>query len=248
MSESDMIIYIPQKLYCRRYRHDSITTSKFDLKRAKSLITITENIYCLNYPNTKNALRIIASNLLESLVYRCKNNNMLEDREMLDMISSVIMRMYGEDYEDIKYIKEAEIVLEIYHMLYSDLDNKIERKLCQRIKELLLKLLKEIPLDDCNKKIGIYGMGKCQKHFADIYHKYLGPIKSEIVYIVSSDESMDIANDGRRVINVKNISNEEFALILIATSKYEDEMKGNIDRYGTNKQRVVCLQSDLHVV
>lgn len=247
MSCARKIMYIPETLYRRRYRSDSITTSTFDTRRARDLLTIVEEIRKICNYKIHKEINSIANSILKGLITKCKNNGLLEDYDLDESIYESIVRIYGKNPEDIDDYEDTDTICKVYSELPEDIvpKEKMNSLLKQR-KELFYRSFSAIPLNEENKKIGIYGMGKYSTRFLEDYENYVGEIRAEMIYIDSYRTSLEKDESGKMVYNVNNIGNIPLDCIVIASIKYEEEMYCTIRNEYGEKFKIVRLCGDLN--
>jgi hypothetical protein len=255
MALAEKIMYIPQKLYRRRYRRDSITTAKFDIRRAYDMLAVIEKIYKLDYQNIKMVSMVMTRNLLAMWIEQCGENGLLDNEELVHIFDEAVEKMvvqldksYSPLMASLYYMVNDSIYQNCKIVHKYNIDEVRKQKFLEKNKYLLKIIFNSIHFDTVGYKIGIYGMGECSNRFLNLYEEYFGEIKADVIFIDSKISSDMVKYRGRRVINVSDIKEEQFECILIASKKYEAEMVHNIYMYSGEGRNIIRLGSDLRMI
>lgn len=244
---ADSIIYIPQKLYRRRYREGSITISRFDYKHAEDNLHIIRAVaeHECNDKIKKEKQNILYSHL-SSLLKKCEENELLGNKEFAKEIYEAAQEIYGYNIDEIKEHRNINVLSRLSNILSDEISVETCEKIKSRKSEIWKEICKEIPLASKNKFIGVYGIGKKTEEFLCGYEENIGEIIAEVVYIESNIKSKEKKFRGRDVFNVNDIGDTSFCCIVIASSKYEEEMYQTLMEKYYNKFKIIRLNSDLH--
>lgn len=243
MALARRVMYVPQFLYKRRYRRESITMSTFDMRRAKDLLHVTRAISKFGYTNIYLTTQMIARNFLIDLCGRCKQNGLLQDDAFSFELYQVAREMY--DVETDSFIK-IDLLYRIAMELPTDIVSICEReKIREKRDELLKNMFLMIPFLKENCLVGIYGMGILANRFWDEYERIMGKIRAQVVFIDSYQETKKKTYRGTMVYNIKDIGSLLLEHIVIASMKYEDEMYEKVITLYNDSYNIICLNKDL---
>lgn len=245
------VMYIPQTFYQRRCRDDSITGSRFDLRKAKDHIEVIRAIKDLKTINNGKGwtvLREIDLNLLLHVAYMCAKNNLYHQEKCLS-----------------KWILEAEIMIfdrqivdindlvDICHMIslceyFPKTELCVERTcIHDKYMQLLTQVLVQLPLQNSDMRIAIYGCGKYSQKLLQVYKEFVGDIRADVVFLDTFIVENNMSCNEFPVKNVKTIENEKFDLILISSPQYEMEMKETIHQLYNDKFPSIMLYGELKI-
>ena len=156
------------------------------------------------------------------------------------------MEIYGYNIDEIKEHRNINVLSRLSNILSDEISVETCEKIKSRKSEIWKEICKEIPLASKNKFIGVYGIGKKTEEFLCGYEENIGEIIAEVVYIESNIKSKEKKFRGRDVFNVNDIGDTSFCCIVIASSKYEEEMYQTLMEKYYNKFKIIRLNSDLH--
>lgn len=246
LEHANKIVYISDKLYCRRYRINSITVSNYSERKFSNHIQIGILIWHEILKRKKSLTQQKEEFLLKYISdYYC----MVLDKYHYCKISHIQLGENTENYlKDM--IKYYSVLLELLHIerihenltlfnqvltgfyctnLYVRENLKGEKILIQNIvekqKHSYYLLLEKIPLNKPGVKVGIYGTGKHTEGLLRIYESLFGKIVCDLYFLDSFKEKGYVW--GRKLINYKEIDTST-DLIILSSFLYEQEMLENI--------------------
>lgn len=244
---ANRIMYIPQALYRRRYRETSITTSAYDLRHARDYLCVIKAVEkqkcntCLE--EIKHQLKM---QFLRTLYKNSVKNNLLQEHQFAKEFFETALQICGKVIENINEINEIETLYLISEALPKGIiSDEMGREIRDQRKKVRSNLFAEIPLQAENKKIGIYGTGRHTDTFLNKYQEYVGEIKAEIIPIESNVRMGEKMYRNRNVVNIEDIGIMSLDCIIIASSKYEQEMYQTIKEKYMDRFKIICLKSDL---
>ncbi len=242
------LIHISEMLYQRRCRKNSITTSKLSESKFVDYIRVTLLIWEVIRGRKRELMEKEGEILLRFINDYCSmnlNNYRISIEEKI-LLSDDAQSLFGhmaEQYVSILnllYLRNKSVslyslnkILNNIHYLNlwsrSDKENvkNLIHEIVRRQRTLYQELLMEIPLNNKNVKIGIYGTGKHTEGLLQIYEKLINKIECDVVFIDSYKDNL--MYKGREVIHYKRID-DSFHGIVISSYLYEKQMKENIRR------------------
>lgn len=246
LEHAEKVAHISEKLYYRRYRINSITTSDYSerkfsdhiqiglliwdevLKRSSTLTRKKEEIF-LKYVSDYYCM------IIERYEY-CRESYIQLNENVENK-----MRMMAENFFMLLYVLHLEKVNEnlvllnqavkgIYctHLYMSknlDKEKILIQNIVKKQKHIYSVLLKKIPLNVPGAKVGIYGTGKHTEGLLMIYEKLFGKISCDLFFLDSYKDNGYIW--GRKLVNYKEID-LSVDLIVLSSFIYEKEMLKNI--------------------
>lgn len=234
------IIYISERLYQRRYRKNSITTSDFSEKKFSNRIAvgllIWNKIVDFGLLEWKEIFFEYIGDyfgmVLEDYQMCLKKSMMLGKSTKISLEEIVkeylmLLELYLNNIKDFSLLCKALSNLE-YIQTWSLEDRKYVRKIIKSVIEKQKKFYKDILCDLPLQKeitVGIYGTGNHTKGMLKIYRRLIGKIKCNLIFLDS------YRNDGlyesKRIINYHKIDGT-IQLVIISSFVYEKEMIDNI--------------------
>jgi len=242
------LLYLPKKLYVRRYRADSTMTS---VLTSEKWLQLVECIYkCWQYieDNSLGTNEHIKDIIIRFLMHTyvsiywiskkiCNNtidiNNSLEmmQRKMADILQTTVPKAVS--FETAKEIME-------FHMI----SQKIHVSLCKTLNHdyglidssydiytnELKNILRRLPLQSFDKIVGIYGTGNHTERLLGWYVRLVGSIKSRIVFIETNCVSEEKCYMGRPIINCDDVSKYNVEEIIVSSILFEDDMVENLSK------------------
>lgn len=245
MMQAKNVTYIPEKLYQRRYRENSITTSVYSEKkfidgikivllvweavRKQKDITLPRNRLFLKFVNDYCTYGLNHRRLCEKQGILLREDAQNEFSTMIKIYESMVERYQPNDEVDNLILLNGILrnLKEIVSYCPED-SARLEqymRKTGEKQKQLYKRLLCNLPLNIEKYKVGIYGTGKHTEGLLAIYEALIEKITCNLVFIDSYKESGSYL--GRDIIHYRQIDNS-FNLIIISSFLYEQEMIENI--------------------
>ncbi len=117
------------------------------------------------------------------------------------------------------------------------------------LSDLLIKVLngklKNLGLEEPDKKIGIYGTGKHTEDFLKLYETYAGRICCKLFFVMTT-KNLDIYH-GREVHDCNNLPTD-LDFIILSSSVYAEEMKNELVKNGIEMGKIKMLynKNDVH--
>ncbi len=243
---AERVMYIPQALYKRRYRENSITMSVFDLRHARDYLqmiwAVSGQIYT---ENVRKIIRELELGFLNNWLDECRKNNLFQDRQFAVEAFEGVKKLSGGWIGKMLSFRHLEILSQIVDdASYDVFSAEIKENIQRRKRELLSESFSDIPLQSATKCVGIYGTGKNTERFLDSYRKYIGEIRAKLLFINSNTVTGTEQYKGYDVLNVDNIGNCPLECIVIASSKYEDEIYHLIKERYKDTFRIIRLRAD----
>lgn len=229
---------ILDQLYIRRYRSDSIMTSSINVKKCKDIIEVQLRNWALLHDQDRaclntRTLRKFVSNGIYQVIDKIGD---LNDRTAIEFDLKHLTVAFFKYWKELFVQGEMEwedsgaflFILKYARNKMSDLDQG--NGLCYLTEEKYLKALRqrlsELPLNDSNKNIGIYGIGNHTAKMLDLYKKYVGNIEANIYFIVTEKNGTDEFLDCK-VVACNEIPNNTDKII-ISSKVYQNEMKNHL--------------------
>lgn len=92
-------------------------------------------------------------------------------------------------------------------------------------------VLEQLPLNNSQKTIGIYGTGVHTNKMLSAYEQMVGKINAKLIFIDTNKASFSEKYKGYDIYNVKDIGTLEMYDIILSSNLYEDEMYKIIKEY-----------------
>lgn len=242
MINAQRVKCIPNQLYIRRYREDSITISIVTKKKCSDLLEI--NLMIVNYIFKRNFeendRKFLKQYITKNYLYASRFVQEFKKDEIIhEKISKLANKIVDEWCK--KWIKE-DITWDDCNNLLSIANSYVDVK---EIREQLIFLLKEklrrMSLNDKTKKVGIYGIGKHTDSLLRLYEMYVGEIECELFYILTKAQEKKYQEKDVYSINALPI---EWDQIIVSSYIYQDEMREAITEAGVDINKVEYIYSE----
>lgn len=253
---------LQRPLYIWRKREES-TTANLNIKLLNSLDFIINELFKLfqkGYMNNKNEIITAKRFLLHHLQMLFDKTSIWyeqnKDQEyVLKLFNKKLMEFkhaFKEKIGNNDYCFWAEQISKFSDMLgYKDINgfltqvDKENYELCikgiEQVKEIKKSILEEIPFNDKNKTIGIYGIGKHTESLLKYYENNFGTIQSKIIFIDSFKGFNNEKMYERSIINIKEVNNYKFDCICISSFGSEEKMFCNLINILKNKVTIIKI-------
>lgn len=233
---ANVLEVINNRLYIRRYRPDSTTTSVQDERKKIDLIKIYDMVF--NYLKDIYNMSIAKETIIKYVccfgMWQIKDNFDDSSKKVSMCLVQLCKTIIAFIFENQSNLSLSELLVCAYASGYLKKMNILNERDAAQYTDLLIRkitqILSPIHFSQSHEKIGIYGVGKHTKAMLYFYNKYVGDIKAEISYIVSS--AVDNKNY-TPLIMVDNVTNE-LSQIVISSRVYQEQMEQNLKSVNYN--------------
>lgn len=250
------VLYIPEALYVRRYRADSITTVKKTSKHVQDHMYAYEQ--CMRFAekdcNDKRICNSLYYFMYAALLY-FKNMQIKEndDKKRIEQFYNDILLFFcrlsktqksftfykglsdllkfGEDNQLAIKDENAGFLRDILDM---NANSEIKDFLEETIHKFYREIFSNIPFKDNNSIIGIYGSGKHSRQLVDEYQKQNGKIMAKMIFIDSQKKSFTEKYLDCDVINIRD-AEKYVDIVIISSFIHHLELKNLCKRYISKK-------------
>ncbi len=248
---ADRIMYMPEMFYQYRCRKDSITGSKFDLRKAKDHIEVIselDNLRSLGDGKGWHVIKKISLNMLLYVANVCYDNHLYDnDRELYIQIFNAWMKIYENSLENVDDLEEANCIYRICNFFPDSDFGEIKTQIVNRRRQLLIQTLAQLPLNQKEARIAIYGSGKYTDAILDFYEKWVGTLEADIIFLDSYIQEYNAKHRGYFIYPVSAMQDKDFDYVLISSSQYEEQMRDILRELYGNKFVTIMLYGDLHI-
>ena len=226
--------------YHRRYRQNSIMTSKVTETSIMNKINIYESVITNSSDKLMKLYYMIGIRGIRKALQECKKNKISLEKKYI--------------YEILKFIKSIDInicnlsiLLDMQFCFYYVDDNlkkeeEYNNKIYTYIHDTIGNLHLISQLYDEYQVIGIYGNSDDCKLYLDIIRKTLGDFKCKFIYIQTRTNEMEKKNN---IYNIKELNNIYMDAIIIGSVFFEDQIKDQIKKYARLSMTIYSLKNDL---
>jgi glycosyltransferase involved in cell wall biosynthesis len=243
LRKSESVSYISNKLYRRRFRPESTMTGAYSEKKFRDFIKCVVLIWIeigasdqKLWEDYKELFVSFATLYCEDILAnynKCKNEKIPLHIETMKLFEETLQKYFltiqliCSDYSDINLVilNHMFCLIDKIKDLGLNISNDIEDKISSARKDKYITLLKNIPLNKSDKKVGIYGTGKHTEGLLSAYRCLIGEITCSLVFLDTYRE--DGIFQESKVINCRRID-KSFDMIVISSFLYEKEMIKNI--------------------
>lgn len=255
---AERISYIPELFYYRRFRLNSIMTSRYNGIHLKSCIFLCRKLINM-FLNAQDVfeqsmieviLIIMLGKFIEIFESCCKDIE-LENIwfDILDFYQFLLVDR-GIKVENGKIQSSILLVANKVKLEYGKHDAAIvdvDQIFEEYKRQLVFREIQMFPLDNKEKVLGIYGTGVMCDRFLDLYEKYIGEISSTIFFIDTYRQSGE-SYHGYPLYNIKDIVGMDIDTIIIASSRYEEEMRSNIQTYCPERIEILTVPRSVNIL
>lgn len=256
ITESQRVLYIPDRLYVRRFRQGSIVTSRGNRKKIQDIIYghELEWNYIKDSEKWEHNKSLTQYYVLRAfnMVFQNEVSSFGEKKERETYIKS-FWEFWG-NYFDVGImtineltfwlfvLKKMQTYLSVNSLLkYFESEEKFsvyKNKIGELLVDHCRKKLGSLPLNE-KKRICIYGIGRHTECMLELYKTMVGEIISDVYFSVSqgTKEKVFCGKELRQVTNL--YPNTEY--IIISSKLYQAEMRKYLEQIGVNKQRIIEL-------
>ncbi len=241
---------IEDMLYVRRYRPGSTMTGSLNerkyVDKMRIQLKIWEYIRTNNNGWKKSFLKKFILYNISRILLMDKQCQTFSEGKTLEIDYWKKFMEYWENLYDIENLSfiESFLLMKAYEKQMNIekegyLSQYIRTK--KRFEKERFRVLEGLCLNNKNKKIGIYGMGKHTVLMLALYEKIIKKIECQYIFIVSKlhRESVLMA-DGHFVVSCDNIP-EDMDLIIISSLIYQKDMIENLKKTGIDLKKIYCL-------
>lgn len=243
------IISIEDIIYFRLYRNGSITMTDVNYKKCEDMVKVQAKtwsyIYNINYhklyPHLINNYITFGIFQAESIINK-KNNNNIKKYYRLKLVQYFLKYWQDILYENKNNINGNAINVWINKITLENHTTNLQFiKVRDGLERCIIKKLSILPLNEQEKKIAIYGMGKHTQILLKLYYRFIGNINANISFIVS--EKQVINNKKFQVIYINDLK-DEFDNIIISSKIYQNEMFKELKNKKISKKKIISLYKE----
>lgn len=259
LTKAKKVFGISNSLYVRRYRENSIMTSKTTKKKCQDLVTIQKIMWEYLLENQiwskkrKLLKRFVASGLLSTFFELSK----FQDKALTNGLKCNLAKLFLDSWIELFFESDNDWGTDLAFLLalkYGKLipgglkRNAFLKKVtfdemikCQEkmIKDKITIELSALPFEDKKLRVGIYGIGKHTQLLIKLYQKEIGEIHSNIFFIVSSNEG--VSDFCGKPIFLYNEIPCNVDYIVLSSYLYQQEMYNNLCEIGFDEKRIFTL-------
>ena len=228
VTEAEMVVYITDHLYIRRFRPSSIVTS----------------------PASRKKIRDVIYGHLREWQYIRGSENWIKEKSLTQyyVLCGAVMAHQNDVSSENTQAESGEYLTAFFKewMDYFEIDIMGENELCEllqeRIRELLEKKYKEklgrLPFRE-KKQIALYGAGKHTDCLLWLYQYLIGVIVSEIDLIVSTTKVTNPNN--AYVVRCLDEITDQWDIYILSSGVYQEEMYQNLRAKSIPEEKIYRL-------
>ncbi|MCI9452731.1 MAG: glycosyltransferase [Dorea sp.] len=259
---AESICCIPDNLYIRRCRADSIMTGRISEEKCRDTVWVQRSMWeCLkengiDRENAEFTGRFVSAGLLYGMGYLSQSGEESVQREWMKRFLyhffemwltffSVERRFFGQSAAMLAAFQEIQ---ELSGKEQADLidtfwDSRrgyllMGREFVSRLRKEVFRKLKRLPLNQPARRVGIYGCGRHTVELLRLYVRLVGKIQSDLYFIVTEKKEKEFQS--RPVITVAECKNI-VDTVIISSKLYQQEMRENLKKNGVDIQNVIVL-------
>ena len=236
MMAEPILMYVPKLFYYRRYRSGSTMTSNMKERRLFDYIYVVNKMIQVANGYDTLAMKYIARKMWLAFV-RYKQ---LEKKEESESLYEELCKLFvAYSTKRMAYLGEKEQILYQYQeqQLLMKSRNEKDANLIEMRNSIVADVLKELPLEQKGKVVGIYGIGPHTEKLLMEYERLVGEIGAEIIFIDSNRKSFTKYRD-KDVYNIADLDNIVTDEIIISSFMFEKELVEKVHEIYGNKYKI----------
>ena len=247
---AECIICIPNRLYMRRLRPDSTMSGELTEKKGLDYINIQQLLW--------EQINLYSEKEKYKQFFKCfLTRSIMLPFVFLDSIRQNMNIQRGFEKMVFRFVRDWLWIYEGIELDWNDIYAlqfilpylKDNYGMSTTLSDLLIKVLngklKNLGLEEPDKKIGIYGTGKHTEDFLKLYETYAGRICCKLFFVMTT-KNLDIYH-GREVHDCNNLPTD-LDFIILSSSVYAEEMKNELVKNGIEMGKIKMLynKNDVH--
>ena len=251
------LMYLSKKLYMRRYRENSIMTSKCGIVHLQSALKMNEK--CLRIltqlkngeeklEGIRGVIAILAKRLMDQMDQYHEMSDLYHNQYMIDFCRFFVSCNEKELFGPLG----LELAFAYYYILGMIVEKgylnglpAIKEKVSQRVLALRTRIIEITDalskerkiMRSPSEKIVIYGTGDIGQRVITFYNLFAKELKwtdDRIVFANTDAGAEQVYLDKYLLVSIKDIEKLPISMILIASTRYEGEMRELLNKlYGT---------------
>lgn len=236
---------ISERLYIRRYRSGSIITSQKTLNKCLDHIEVFRRIYGLLYTyEYKAGYRdlykcYLSKQTLAMSVYIKEFRFETCIQEKMGKLIDIFWRYWGNLF--VENLNWNDIYLLITFIFYLQQGTEVYNSIINTIYAEIFRKLSRLPLNQANRKIGIYGIGQHTEKLMTLYERYVAKICCDL-YFIETQKHRKVYM-GKQVVGCNQISKDTDAVI-VSSLLYGNEMLKELQNCGIKKDKIILLYNN----
>lgn len=265
MCQAEKIMCIPDRLYIRRYREDSVTTSKVTAKKARDMVSVHK----LMWQYIAQIVKPQTLNFWKGYI----SYGVVATFSMLQEFSDEVLRMkYEEDFIRSIFgcgwvMEDRGLTIEVLCMrllIYNKISQigidrfssikgmpctakeieEIAHECSKGIRQILDDKLKRILIPNSSRRIVIYGVGKHTEYLLKYIRQYHGNTLGELYFAVTEKDHLKFMDN--RMIEI-HMHPETIDQFVVSSQIYQDSMVKLLKANGIEDERIVLLYDETSV-
>lgn len=267
--EAQSIYCIPDRLYIRRCRADSIMMGDLNEKKCTDMVSVQHSMWKylrekrIDIENTDFVKRFIFAGVLYALGYLSQATDEIHGMVQMKKLVYLFFEMWMPLFHMEKASFNQSVALltalrevekwdekEQTNFMHRFWDSKVQYLAMRKEFEKRLRIeatgkMKELPFNKISCRVGIYGIGRHTQAVLNLYRLLIGEIQCDLYFIVTVKTSDEFCN--RPILAVsdcKGVADE----IIISSRIYQQEMKENLIEEGIDENKMITLyqQGDIY--
>lgn len=239
---AERIAYIPRKLYYRRIHTGSIMTVNYSDTHVKSCIFMCGKMLQMFLDEDDVAKQDMIRFIFRAMIGRFKDIFKLYSAErrvegvrsefigFYDLLLTLYKDICAQNIDlGIELLVIAENIRERLHGADIE-EERLDLQLEEDKLQLIRGELQGFPLNREGQSVGIYGTGLVCERFLSLYQMYVAEISASIFFIDTHPQNRGYYQD-RPIYNISDIADMKLDCIIIASTRYREEMLDKVRQY-----------------
>lgn len=260
--EAQNILCIPDKLYIRRCRANSIMTGEVNIKKCMDMVSTQQSMWKylkdkkIDIDNMEFTGRFVLAGILYAIGYLGQAVNEVDRnvqiKKLVYTFFEIWMPLFSAEmlsfnqvaamssilYEIEKWNRNERMDFINTFWNSEELYLKMFRMFKRQLKQETTDRMRKLPFYRKGYRIGLYGIGRHTKAILSLYKRLVGEIKCELYFIVTQKNCDKFFN--RPVFSASECG-EFLDKIVISSKLYQQDMRENLIQQGINQEKMILL-------
>lgn len=260
--EAQSICCVPDKLYIRRCRADSVTTGEVSVRKCADMVFIQGLLWeylkqrAIDKDNIDFTNRFVSAGILYAISYLNQAADQTARRIQIEKIVHIFLETWMPTiFKSTISIDQLASFLTVLKEVdkWDKKDQKfiidrfwtskvqyqeMQQELKEQFRNAATGRMKQLPFHREGCRIGVYGIGRHTQALLNLYQKLVGEIQCDLFFIVTEKTTEKVFNcPVFAVTECRGLADE----IIVSSKLNQQEMKENLLKEGLEEDKIILL-------